>query len=94
MYIDQRGTKASAEYAAWLTYQQARADYRAHGGDDRRARMEIAHCAWHAAWTELHAASEAHRAHEAAQRARLAALFADGAPSYSHAAQLGQGGDA
>ena len=94
MYIDQRGTKASAEYAAWLTYQQARAEYAAHGGEDRRAVMEVAHCRWQRAWAELHAASEAHRAYEATQRARLNALFADGAPSHSLAAQLAQGGDA
>lgn len=107
LYIDQRGTKASAEHAAWLAYEEARRDYEAweaaqaqrpHDEDEetltRRARAEIALCRWQAAWQELHAASEAHRAYEAAQHARLAALFADGAPSYSLAAQLGQGGEA
>lgn len=94
MYIDQRGVKASAEHAAWLTYQQAREDYQAHGGEERRAAMEVAHCRWQTAWAELHAASEAHRQHEAAQHARLVALFEARQPSHSLAAQLATGGEA
>lgn len=91
MHDDGRTTVSAARRWARLraAYAAAAKLYRKEATDDHAARLDRARFALEAA---EHALDAAVAELEAGERARQAAL--DAALSYSHAAQLGQGGEA
>ena len=87
--IDQRRVRARDQLRAAEDYAEACACYQADASEKNFLAMGDAHRRYVQA---CRATEEAVRAHKAHEDARAAAL--DATLSYSHAAQLGQGGEA
>jgi len=87
--IDQCADAAIAQAEAAEAYAEARRDYHADASEKNFLAMGDAHRRYVQACRATEEAVRAHKAHEAARAAALDATL-----TYSHAAQLGQGGEA